>query len=102
MKHVKPDQHYPLTAIEAGMFLIFDIERSFDEHVCRSEDDVRQFIKDVDAQHFCVVQFFLDEGNCRDVTADFVPDEPDDEAEPFEGDYCHTDHFRQLLRSGQS
>lgn len=78
MKHVKPDQHYPLTAIEAGMFLIFDIERSFDEHVCHSEDDVRQFIKDVDAQNFRVVQFFLDEGNCRDVTADFVPDEDDE------------------------
>lgn len=59
------------------MFILYDIERSFDERVCRSSQDVRDTISgaDLNRSHFIVVEFDTAEGSCRDVTSDFVAEE---------------------------
>lgn len=59
------------------MFILYDVERSFDERVCRSSQDVRDTISgaDLNRSHFIVVEFDTAEGRCRDVTSDFVPEE---------------------------
>lgn len=58
-------------------YLIYDIERSFDERVCRNEQDVRDTINgaDLSRSHFIVVEFDTDEGRCRDVTDLFQAEE---------------------------
>lgn len=58
-------------------YVIFDVERSFDERICRSSQDVRDTITgaDLNRSHFIVVEFDTAEGSCRDVTSDFVAEE---------------------------
>lgn len=65
------------------MYVIFDIERTFDERVCRSEQDIRDTITGADLVpgHFIVVEFDTADGTSRDVTADFVTDEDDGDAD---------------------
>lgn len=59
------------------MYLIYDTERTFDEKVCRHEQDVRDTIHGMDLarSHFIVVEFDTGEGRCRDVTSDFVSED---------------------------
>jgi hypothetical protein len=66
----------------ARAFVIYDVERSFDERVCRSEQDVRDFIRgaDLSRSHFIVVEFDTEEGWCRYVTDLFTVEE----AEPVD------------------
>jgi hypothetical protein len=61
-------------------YLIYDAERSFDERVCRNEQDVRDTINgaDLSRSHFIVVEFDTEEGRCRDVTDLFAAEEPDE------------------------
>jgi hypothetical protein len=66
----------------ARAFVVYDVERSFDEKVCRSEQGVRDFIHgaDLSRSHFIVVEFDTEEGRCRDVTDLFTIEE----AEPVD------------------
>ena len=33
---------------------------------------------------------------------DLEPFEEDEDSDPFDGDYCHADHFRAVLRTGRT
>ena len=72
-------------------YVIFDIERTFDERVCRTAQDVRDFINgaDLSRSHFKVLE--LDDA--PDVTDQFQVPEP----EPVE-EYPETFNRRQYMR----
>lgn len=61
----------------APAYLVYDVERTFDERVCRTSQDVRDFIHGADLarSHFIVVEFDTSDGRCRDVTDLFVVEE---------------------------
>lgn len=63
-------------------YLIYDRERTFDEKICHSEQDVRATISGADLSHFTVVEFDTAEGRCRDVSDLFLADEAEELPEP--------------------
>lgn len=54
------------------MYLLFDAENQIDPQVCRTAEDLRTAISDLDGQPFQVLTIAVDEF-CRDVTDEFLP-----------------------------
>lgn len=77
------------------MFAVFDIERSFDERICRTAREVTDFIAgaNLTRSHFIVAEFDTADGWSRDVTDLFTADEPDTLPEPV---FNHTANMRHI------
>lgn len=79
-------------------FLIFEVEDRLNASVCHGEVEAREIVGNFGHRASIRVHRITMDELVRDVTADFVDE--DDEVQPFGGDYCHADHFGQLLRAG--
>lgn len=61
------------------MYLIFDLEDRIDPIICRDKAMVEDVISELGDEPFQVLTIDVDE-MCRDVTADFIPDDEEETA----------------------
>lgn len=110
----KPDQHYPFTAREVTARDLANLGKARAAQSVSVSASIHNGSSILGPRYIVLVQPEGAEGEYYEVYRStlqalqngMTPAElelepytnPDDEAEPFGGDYCHADHFRTMLR----